>query len=90
MSAPGFNSANSPSWIWAGIYKAADTPANYRNITWGGHLCSFARGYTTSQGLYKRINSLLYNMIPDTDVRKDGGSTPASNRRCSTTWTGTA
>ena len=70
VSAPGFNSANSPSWIWAGIYKAADTPANYRNITWGGHLCSFARGYTTSQGLYKRINSLLYNMIPDTDVRK--------------------
>ena len=40
VSAPGFNSANSPSWIWAGIYKAADTPANYRNITWGGHLCS--------------------------------------------------
>lgn len=26
VSAPGFNSANSPSWIWAGIYKAADTP----------------------------------------------------------------
>ena len=67
---PVSTAANSPSWIWAGIYKAADTPANYRNITWGGHLCSFARGYTTSQGLYKRINSLLYNMIPDTDVRK--------------------
>ena len=70
VSAPGFNEATASSWIWAGLYKAADTPANYRNITWGGHLCSFNKGYTTSQGLYKRINSLLYNMIPETDVRK--------------------
>lgn len=70
VSVPGFNEASASSWIWAGLYKAADTPANYRNITWGGNLCSFNKGYTTGQGLYKRINSLLYNLIPETDVRK--------------------
>ncbi|MEG0808222.1 MAG: RagB/SusD family nutrient uptake outer membrane protein [Alistipes sp.] len=70
VSVPGFNSATSPSWIWAGLFKAADTPANYRNITWGGHLCSFNKGYTCGQGLYKRLNSLVYKLIPDDDVRK--------------------
>lgn len=70
VSVPGFNDASASSWIWAGLYKAADTPENLRNITWPGHLGSFNGGYTTSQGLYKRINSLLYKMIPETDVRK--------------------
>ena len=70
VSAPGFNSAEASSWMWAGIYKAADVPASYRNISWPGHLCSFNMGYTGGQGLYKRISSLTYNTIPDTDVRK--------------------
>ena len=70
VSAPGFNDSNAASWIWAGLYKAADAPANLRNVTWPGHLGSFNGGYTTSQGLYKRISSLLYKMIPETDVRK--------------------
>lgn len=70
VSVPSFNDANSSSWIWAGLYKAADAPSNLRNVTWLGNLGSLNLGYTAGQGLYKRINSLLWNTIPDTDVRK--------------------
>lgn len=70
VSAPGFNSATAASWMWAGLYDEATITANYRNITWPGHLCSFNMGYTCGQGMYKRINTLTYNTIPDTDVRK--------------------
>lgn len=69
VSAPGFNDASSSSWIWAGLYDVAMVTNAY-NITWQGTLGSFNRGYTTKQGLYKRISSLTYNTIPDTDVRK--------------------
>ncbi len=70
VSVPGFNSATASSWIWAGLYDAGNIPASYRNITWPGHLCSFNMGYTCGQGVYKRINSLTYDKIPATDVRK--------------------
>ena len=70
VSAPGFNSAAASSWIWAALYDAGTVSANYRNITWPGHLCSFNMGYTCSQALYKRINSFTYDKIPATDVRK--------------------
>ena len=65
---PAFCNINDHNWMW-GIMLESDNVAGL--ASWPAHLASFtATGYTTATGMYKRINKLLYDKIPATDVRK--------------------
>lgn len=68
VSKPTFCNLTDHSWLW-GILQESDQQGGL--ISWPAHLGSFsANGYTTGTGVYKRINTLLYNKISATDVRK--------------------
>lgn len=68
VSTPAFCDINDHNWIW-GILLETDQVSGLAN--WPSHLCSFSGGgYTTATGMYKRISTLLYDVIPSTDVRK--------------------
>lgn len=58
------------AWMW-GLDMDATTANRFSYATSGGQLNSFSSdSYTAGVGCYKDINSLLYNVIPSTDVRK--------------------
>lgn len=58
-------------WLWALEITENDFPAGNSLTSWPGVLGSFmSGGYSTGVGVYKSINVLLYDLIPDTDVRK--------------------
>ncbi len=66
---PGFNSANAANWMWA-IYL---NPSLVENplCSWPSWYSSFAdNSYTCGTQCYAQINSILWNKIPVTDVRK--------------------
>lgn len=68
VSAPYFYELSEPNWMW-GILIEKDKAGGI--LSWPSHLGSFSgNGYTTATGVYKRINKLLYDKIPATDVRK--------------------
>lgn len=70
VSEPYFYDLNEPNWIW-GILMEKDKIGGAGIITWPSHLGSFSsNGYAAATGVYKRINKLLYDKIPATDVRK--------------------
>lgn len=69
VSTPTFVDANEHNWIWGIILT--DDQAQDRDATSASWLSSFsASGYTAGAGCYAMINSLLFNKIPATDVRK--------------------
>ena len=69
VSTPTFVDANEHNWIWGIILS--DNQAQDRYATSASWLSSFsASGYTAGAGCYAMINSLLFNKIPATDVRK--------------------
>ena len=58
-------------WLWALEITDADYNASNSLISWPGQLGSFCEGsYSAGVGMYKSINVLLFDLIPDTDVRK--------------------
>ena len=58
-------------WMWSLEITEADYNANNSLISWPGVIGSFCEGsYSAGVGTYKSINVLLFNMIPNTDVRK--------------------
>lgn len=68
---PSFISIDDKSWIWGLSYTEDSWSATTGIINWPSQLCSFAGdGYTGGAGVYKCINSKLYNQISHTDVRK--------------------
>ena len=68
VSAPSFYNRADHNWIWA-IDIDKNTVKAYP--TSDAQLGSFSsNGYTAACGVYKRINTLLYNKIPASDVRK--------------------
>lgn len=68
VSMPSFYDLNEPNWIW-GILIEKDKVASL--LSWPSHLGSFSsKSYAAGTGVYKRINKLLYDKIPATDVRK--------------------
>ena len=69
VSTPTFVNINEHNWIW-GI-TLTDDQASDSYATCASWLSSFsASAYTAGAGCYASINSLLWNKIPDTDVRK--------------------
>ncbi len=74
VSVPSFTDINANSWIWGCIITDQDDVVQTGIINWPSHLCALTgNGYTTATGVnvaHRRINSALWNQIPDTDVRK--------------------
>lgn len=72
VSTPTFNSATANSWLWGMIVTPDNEVVQTGIINWPSHLCSFTgNGYTSGvPDGYRKINSALYDLIPDTDIRK--------------------
>ena len=69
LTEPGFYNASDHSWIWA-ILIPSET-AGQAVATWPSQLGSFSgNGYTAGTGIYRMINTLLWNKIPTSDVRR--------------------
>jgi len=66
---PGFYNATDHNWMWALIL-----PAELMGTalgSWPSQLGSFSgNAYVPYAGIYRSINKVLYDKIPDTDVRK--------------------
>ncbi len=70
LTAPGFNEASDHNWIWA-LLLPTDVISDANYATWPSQLGSFSGdAYVPFAGIYRSINSLLYDKISDTDVRK--------------------
>lgn len=71
VSTPAFCKITDHNWMWGILIEPDNITGNGGYPSWPSHLCSFGSvSYTANTGVYKRINTLLYNQIPDTDVRK--------------------
>ncbi|MGM9747497.1 MAG: RagB/SusD family nutrient uptake outer membrane protein, partial [Candidatus Cryptobacteroides sp.] len=70
VSVPSFYDINEPNWIWG--YDMTPTVAEtFPYATSSSWIRSFsAYSYSAGTGTYSCINNLLYDKIPDTDVRK--------------------
>ena len=65
-----FESINEHDWMW-GYDMTTDLAMTYRYATTSSWLRSFsAWGYAAACQVYTCINKLLYDKIPDTDIRK--------------------
>lgn len=70
VSKPAFCSIDEQSWIWGLIYNDNSNSVQTGIVNWPSFLCSFvSNGYTTLGGVYRSINSNLYNLISPSDVR---------------------
>ena len=73
VSVPTFDDVTEPGIMWGTIITTDDaaTTSGICNFTsMMTNLCFGYGGYTTIVGTWKKINKLLYEQIPDTDVRK--------------------
>lgn len=70
VSKPAFYNIEDHNWIWG--YDMGATIASIEPYaTAASWISSFSgNGYAAGAGCYAMINSMLYNKIPDTDVRK--------------------
>lgn len=69
-SKPSFCKITEPNWLW-GYDMTPDVAKTYPYATSSAWIRSFsADGYSPATQCYAFINNLLYNKIPDTDVRK--------------------
>jgi hypothetical protein len=89
ISKPGFINANDHNWMWALLIGPDKVPDAYPS--WPAKISSFSGdSYTAAVGCYKTINKILFDIIPDTDVRKgwwvDGDL--HSDNLASVTWAG--
>lgn len=69
ISAPAFIDANDHYWMWAELIGPDKVPDPYPS--WPAKLGSFSGdSYTAGVGCYKTINNILFDLIPNSDVRK--------------------
>lgn len=70
VSTPSFYNITDHNWLW-GYDMTMDVAKTFPNATSSSWIRSFsANGYSAGTGTYFCINNLLYNKIPDSDVRK--------------------
>ena len=69
-SQPNFINVNDHNFVWGLVYNENSYAVMTGIINWASHLCSFcANGYTTGGGVYRMINTNLFNRISPSDVR---------------------
>lgn len=70
VSTPSFYNITDHNWLW-GYDMTMDVAKAFPNATSSSWIRSFsANGYSAGTGTYFCINNLLYDKIPDSDVRK--------------------
>ncbi len=70
VSTPSFYNIEDHNWIW-GYDMTLDQAQRFEYATASAWIRSFsANGYSAGTQVYSCINNLLYNKIPETDVRK--------------------
>lgn len=70
VSTPSFYNITDHNWLW-GYDMTMDAAKAFPNATSSSWIRSFsANGYSAGTGTYFCINNLLYNKIPESDVRK--------------------
>lgn len=70
VSTPSFYNITDHNWLW-GYDMTMDAAKAFPNATSSAWIRSFsANGYSAGTGTYFCINNLLYNKIPESDVRK--------------------
>ena len=70
VSVPAFNNINEHNWMW-GFYMTADMASAFPYATTSCWLRSFSGdSYSAAVQCYTMINTMLYNKISATDVRK--------------------
>lgn len=70
VSVPSFYNIADHNWLW-GYDMTVDNANTYRYATSSSWIRSFSGwGYSAACGIYARCNTLLYNKIPSSDVRK--------------------
>lgn len=71
VSVPSFYDISDHNWIW-GYDMTVDVASTFRYATSSAWIRPFSSyGYSAGTGVYWRISNLLYDKIPDSDVRKD-------------------
>ncbi len=72
LKSPGFYDAGDHNWMWALLLPSSLINNVIDGLaSWPSQLGSFSgNAYVAYAGIYRSINSLLYDKIPSTDVRK--------------------
>lgn len=69
VSAPAFASAAEPNWMWGILIAETDDVVSSGIVNWISHCGTFNYGYCQYSGGHQ-ISKKLYNVIPESDVRK--------------------
>lgn len=69
VSKPTFKDITENDWMWGVLIAETDRVVTSGIVNWPSHMGSLNYGYA-SVGAWRRINSSLYDAIPETDVRK--------------------
>ncbi|MDE6540718.1 MAG: RagB/SusD family nutrient uptake outer membrane protein [Muribaculaceae bacterium] len=71
VSKPTFTSINDASWMWGiALAETTDGIAGGSIVNFPAMSCSFAHGYCDQGGAWRWCSKVLYDWIPNTDVRK--------------------
>ena len=71
VSKPGFTSINDASWMWGIAISETDQGiAGGSIVNFPAMSCTFAHGYCDQGGAWRWCSKVLYDYIPNTDVRK--------------------
>lgn len=69
LSTPQFANATEKNWMWGILVAETDDVVSSGIVNWISHCGTFNYGYGQYSGGHQ-INKKLYNMIPESDVRK--------------------
>lgn len=69
VSKPTMSEIEDNSWMWGVVVAETDRPVTSGICNWPSHMGSLGYGYA-SVGAWRKINKVLYDAIPMTDVRK--------------------
>lgn len=71
VSKPTFTSIDDPAWMWGiAIDETQDGIAGGSIVNFPAMSCSFSHGYCAQGGAWRWCSKVLYDYIPNTDVRK--------------------
>lgn len=69
VAVPSFSSLTDPAWMWGIAIAETDRVVTSGIVNWPSHMGSLNYGYA-SVGAWRQVSTTLYDLIPDTDVRK--------------------
>lgn len=71
VSKPTFTSLNDPAWMWGiALAETTDGIAGGSIVNFPAMSCTFSHGYCDQGGAWRWCSKVLYDWIPNSDVRK--------------------